>query len=56
MQGNATTSFTFKVGSGTVAAEDDISVTIDGIGTTALTLSGSTVSTRPKTLSAAPKR
>src|SRR6185436_13215279 len=40
MQGNATTSFTFKVGSGTVAAEDEIDVTIDGISTTALTLSG----------------
>jgi flagellin len=46
MQGNATTSFVFKVGSGTVAAEDEISVTIDGIGTTALTLSGTDVLTK----------
>lgn len=46
MQGNATTSFIFKVGSGTVASEDEISVTIDGIGTTALTLSGTDVLTK----------
>jgi flagellin len=46
LQGNATTSFTFKVGSGTVPAEDEISVTIDGIGSTALTLNGSDVSTK----------
>ena len=43
LQGNATTSFTFKVGSGTIAAEDEIAVSIDGVGTTALTLNGSSI-------------
>jgi flagellin len=46
MQGNATTSFVFKVGSGTTALEDEISVTIDGISTTALTLSGTDVTSK----------
>ena len=46
MQGNATTSFIFKVGSGTVASEDEIAVSIDGIGTRALTLAGTDVTTK----------
>jgi len=46
MQGNATTSFIFKVGSGTVASEDEIAVSIDGIGTSALTLAGTDVTTK----------
>jgi flagellin len=45
IQGNSTTSFTFKVGSGTVAAQDEVSVSLDGIGTSALNLSGSAVTT-----------
>jgi flagellin len=46
LQGNSTTSFIFKVGSGTTAAEDEISVAIDGIGTTALTLSGTDITSK----------
>ena len=46
LQGNSTTSFSFKVGSGTVAAEDEITVTIDGIGTTALTVNGTSITTK----------
>jgi flagellin len=46
LQGNSTTSFSFKVGSGTVAAEDEVTVTIDGIGTTALTVNGTSITTK----------
>jgi flagellin len=46
LQGNATTSFTFKVGSGTVAAEDEIAVSIDGIGSSSLTINGSSITSK----------
>ncbi|HEX9835279.1 MAG TPA: flagellin [Alphaproteobacteria bacterium] len=46
LQGNSTTSFSFKVGSGTVAAEDEVTVTIDGIGTTSLTVNGTSITTK----------
>jgi flagellin len=45
LQGSASTSLTFKVGSGAVAAEDDITVTIGGIGSSTLGISGSDITT-----------
>ncbi len=45
LQGDAATSFTFKVGSGTNALEDEITVTIGGIGTSTLGLNSTNVLT-----------
>ena len=43
--GSNTTSFTFKVGTGTVAAEDDITISVGSVSLTALGLSTSSVDT-----------
>jgi len=43
LQGNSTTSFTFKVGTGTVAAEDDISISLGSVTLATLGLTSSTI-------------
>jgi flagellin len=43
LSGSSTTSFTFKVGTGTTASADDITVSVNGVGTSALSVSGTSV-------------
>jgi flagellin len=43
--GASTTSFTFKVGTGTVAAEDDITISLDSVTLSTLALTTTTIST-----------
>lgn len=46
IQGNSTSTFSFKVGTGTTAAEDEVSISLDGVGAAALGIDTSVITTK----------